>query len=104
MGDAVGRLARRAVVTSDNPRTEEPSAIVRDIVPGLDAHQIPYEIELDRARAIDRAILSASPGDVVLIAGKGHEPYQILGSERREFDDRVEARRALALRRAGRRS
>lgn len=99
MGDAVGRAADRAIVTNDNPRSEQPEAIARAIEPGLRAHAIPYEIELDRAAAIERAIGAASPGDVVLIAGKGHEPYQIIGSERRAFDDRVEARRALALRR-----
>ena len=99
MGDAVGRLAHRAIVTNDNPRSEVPSAIAADIVPGLAPHGIPYEIELDRARAIEHAVHGAAPGDVVLIAGKGHEPYQIVGSERRSFDDRVEARRALSLRR-----
>ncbi|MBK9000080.1 MAG: UDP-N-acetylmuramoyl-L-alanyl-D-glutamate--2,6-diaminopimelate ligase [Myxococcales bacterium] len=101
MGDAVGRLASRAIVTNDNPRSEEPGAIAAAIVPGLAPHGIPFEVELDRARAIERAVLSASAGDVVLIAGKGHEPYQIVGSERRDFDDRAEARRALALRRGG---
>ncbi len=101
MGDAVGRLAHRAIVTNDNPRSEVPSAIAAEIVPGLAPHGIPYEIELDRALAIQRAVQSAAAGDVVLIAGKGHEPYQLMGNERRDFDDRVEARRALARRRGG---
>ncbi len=99
MGDAVGRGADRAIVTNDNPRSEEPAVIAAAIEPGVAAHGIPYEIELDRAAAIERAIAAARPGDVVLVAGKGHEPYQIIGAERRSFDDRVEARRALALRR-----
>jgi UDP-N-acetylmuramoyl-L-alanyl-D-glutamate--2,6-diaminopimelate ligase len=101
MGDAVGRQAHRAIVTNDNPRSEEPEAIAAAIVPGLARHGIPFEVELDRACAIERAVTRAAAGDVVLVAGKGHEPYQIIGSERRDFDDRVEARRALARRRGG---
>ena len=99
MGEVVARLADLALVTSDNPRSERPEQIARDIEPGLREHATPYEVELDRRAAIERAVLEAEPGDVVLIAGKGHEPYQILGAEVRRFDDRVEARRALSLRR-----
>ena len=99
MGQAVAEAATTAIVSNDNPRTEDPAAIARQIEPGLRAGGLPYEVELDRAAAIRRAVLGASPGDVVLIAGKGHEPYQIVGTERRAFDDRVEARRALAARR-----
>jgi UDP-N-acetylmuramoyl-L-alanyl-D-glutamate--2,6-diaminopimelate ligase len=101
MGAAVGRGAARAILTSDNPRSEEPAAIAAAVEVGLHETGSVYEIELDRARAIERAVLSARAGDSVLLAGKGHETYQIIGSERRAFDDRVEARRALALRRAG---
>jgi UDP-N-acetylmuramoyl-L-alanyl-D-glutamate--2,6-diaminopimelate ligase len=101
MGAAVGRGAARAILTSDNPRSEEPAAIAAAVEVGLRQSGSAYEIELDRARAIELAVLSARPGDSVLLAGKGHETYQIIGSERRVFDDRVEARRALALRRAG---
>jgi UDP-N-acetylmuramoyl-L-alanyl-D-glutamate--2,6-diaminopimelate ligase len=100
MGAAVARGARRAILTSDNPRSEDPAAIARQVEVGLRGGAAEYEVELDRARAIERAVLGARPGDSVLIAGKGHEPYQLIGSERRAFDDRVEARRALALRRA----
>jgi UDP-N-acetylmuramoyl-L-alanyl-D-glutamate--2,6-diaminopimelate ligase len=100
MGAAVGRAAARALLTSDNPRSEDPAAIAAQVEAGLRGGTARYEIELDRARAIERAVLEARSGDSVLIAGKGHEPYQIIGSERRAFDDRVEARRALALRRA----
>jgi UDP-N-acetylmuramoyl-L-alanyl-D-glutamate--2,6-diaminopimelate ligase len=104
MGAAVGRAAARAILTSDNPRSEDPAAIARAVEVGLQSGTAHYEVELDRAVAIERAVLEARPGDSVLLAGKGHEPYQIIGSERRPFDDRVEARRALAERRARRRA
>ena len=104
MGAAVGRAAARAILTSDNPRTEDPAAIAHAVELGLRSGTAHYEVELDRAVAIERAVLEARPGDSVLLAGKGHEPYQIIGAERRPFDDRVEARRALAKRRARRRS
>jgi UDP-N-acetylmuramoyl-L-alanyl-D-glutamate--2,6-diaminopimelate ligase len=104
MGAAVAVGADLAILTSDNPRSEQPAAIAREVAAGLEEGPARYELELDRARAIERAVLEAAPGDSVLIAGKGHEPYQIIGSERRPFDDRVEARRALALRRAKGRS
>lgn len=100
MGEAVGRGADYAFVTSDNPRSEQPQAIVDAILPGLDAVSAHYQVELDRSVAIQEAILSAAPGDVVLVAGKGHEDYQIIGAEKRHFDDREEARSALAKRRA----
>jgi UDP-N-acetylmuramoyl-L-alanyl-D-glutamate--2,6-diaminopimelate ligase len=99
MGAAVARLASRAIVTSDNPRSEDPASIVRAIETGFSSSATPYEIELDRARAITRAVLAARPGDAVVLAGKGHETEQIVGAERRPFDDRVEARRALESRR-----
>jgi UDP-N-acetylmuramoyl-L-alanyl-D-glutamate--2,6-diaminopimelate ligase len=89
------------IVTSDNPRTEDPAAIVRDILSGVpEACGAEVETLLDRAEAIARAIQVAKPGDAVIIAGKGHEDYQIVGTERRPFDDRVVARAALAARRA----
>jgi UDP-N-acetylmuramoyl-L-alanyl-D-glutamate--2,6-diaminopimelate ligase len=99
MGEAVGRGADYGYVTSDNPRSEQPQAIVDAILPGLKAAGGKYEVELDRALAIEKAVLAAEPGDVVVIAGKGHEDYQIVGAEKRHFDDREQARRALALRR-----
>jgi UDP-N-acetylmuramoyl-L-alanyl-D-glutamate--2,6-diaminopimelate ligase len=100
MGAAVGAAAGRAILTSDNPRSEDPAVIAAAVEAGLRGGRARYEIELDRARAIERAVLEARTGDSVLIAGKGHEAYQIVGSERRAFDDRVEARRALQARRA----
>jgi UDP-N-acetylmuramoyl-L-alanyl-D-glutamate--2,6-diaminopimelate ligase len=99
MGAAVGRLADYAYLTNDNPRTEEPRAIASAVEVGLREMDANYEVELDRARAIERAISQAGAGDVVLIAGKGHEPYQLIGDQTLAFDDRVEARRALAMRR-----
>ena len=83
------------IATSDNPRTEDPEKILRDVAEGLSGA---YEIEVDRRAAIRSAIRRAKPHDVVVIAGKGHENYQILGHERVAFDDRTEARRALAER------
>jgi UDP-N-acetylmuramoyl-L-alanyl-D-glutamate--2,6-diaminopimelate ligase len=102
MGEAVGRGADLAFVTSDNPRSEAPLAIIDAIVPGLRKVSAAFEVEPDRARAIEQAVLAARPGDVVLLAGKGHEDYQLIGGEKRHFDDREEARRALALRRQAR--
>jgi UDP-N-acetylmuramoyl-L-alanyl-D-glutamate--2,6-diaminopimelate ligase len=99
MGGAVGRLADYAYLTNDNPRSEEPAAIARAVEFGLREMDAKYEVELDRARAIERAISQAEAGDVVLIAGKGHEPYQLIGDRTLPFDDRIEARRALAVRR-----
>lgn len=85
-----------AVVTSDNPRTEDPDAIIANIVSGMAEGSGRYEVEPDRSRAIERAIARAGAGDSVLIAGKGHEDYQIVGRTSYPFDDRVHAARALA--------
>jgi UDP-N-acetylmuramoyl-L-alanyl-D-glutamate--2,6-diaminopimelate ligase len=98
MGRAVAKWADVAVVTTDNARSEDPAAIAQAIVPGL-AGTAKVVVELDRGRAIADAVAKAAPGDVVLIAGKGHETYQIVGGVTRHFDDREEARRALAERR-----
>ncbi len=80
-------LADYAVVTSDNPRTEDPAAIIEDILPGMVGGEDRYEVEADRARAIEVAIKLAKPGDAVLIAGKGHEDYQLVGTQTLHFDD-----------------
>ncbi|MEN9579104.1 MAG: hypothetical protein RJA70_2113 [Pseudomonadota bacterium] len=103
MGRAAREFADYSIVTSDNPRSEDPETIALAIEAGLSTPSGPrvYERCLDRRAAIRRAVLSAAPGDTVLIAGKGHEAYQIVGSEHRPFDDRVEARAALAHRREG---
>ena len=93
MGEVSGRLADLTVVTSDNPRTENPDAIIQQILPGLGSAS--HEIEPDRRRAIEIAIEKARAGDVVLIAGKGHEDCQEIGQERVHFDDREIAREVL---------
>ncbi len=95
MGAAVAELADLAVVTSDNPRTENPRAIIDQILPGVPR---PFLVEVDRAIAIRAAIAEATPGDVVVIAGKGHEDYQIVGTTKHHFDDREQAARAVTLR------
>ncbi len=94
MGKIVAGLADVAVVTSDNPRTENPEQILKDVVAGIPDPVEPIVIG-DRATAIATAIKNAQPGDGVLIAGKGHEDYQILGTEKIHFDDREQARIAL---------
>ena len=97
MGAIAARLADVVVVTSDNPRTEDPGHILEDVVAGIPAES-GARVEPDRAVAIALAIAAAGPDDLVLIAGKGHEDYQILGTEKVHFDDREEARRCLARR------
>ncbi len=97
MGKIAAELADVAVVTSDNPRTEDPERILQDVLAGIPDTLKPIVIA-DRAKAIHTAILDAQPGDGVLIAGKGHEDYQILGTEKIHFDDREQARNALAER------
>ena len=94
MGRIAAELADVAVVTSDNPRTEDPERILQDILAGIPETVKPIVI-CDRATAIRTAILQAQPGDGVLLAGKGHEDYQILGTEKIHFDDREHAREAL---------
>ena len=97
MGEAAARRADVCVVTSDNPRTEDPRSIVDQIVPGVIAGGAKEQvIEVDRRKAIGLALSRASRGDTVLIAGKGHEDYQILGTTKIHFDDREEARAAIA--------
>jgi len=99
MGAIAAQLADRVVVTSDNPRTEDPLSILNDVVAGISAG-IDLVVEVDRARAIALGIAAAEPCDLVLIAGKGHEDYQILGTTKIHFDDREEAERALRLKTA----
>lgn len=94
MGKVAERLADRALVTSDNPRSEAPQAIIDAIVAGMQQ----AEVEADRAVAIERAILEAEAGDVVLLAGKGHENYQEISGIRHHFSDVEQAGAALALR------
>jgi UDP-N-acetylmuramoyl-L-alanyl-D-glutamate--2,6-diaminopimelate ligase len=96
MGRIAAELADKVLVSSDNPRTESPDSIVNEILEGIPdslAHRC--DAEVDRGRAIARVIHEAVPGEVILIAGKGHEDYQIIGTERRDFDYRVCALEAL---------
>ena len=114
MGEIAARDADLAIVTSDNPRTEDPAGIVAMILEGVRSTGSPelalgalpsaargYHVEVDRRRAIRAAAAAAGPGDVLLIAGKGHEDYQIVGTTRAHFDDREEAAAALATAPAG---
>jgi UDP-N-acetylmuramoyl-L-alanyl-D-glutamate--2,6-diaminopimelate ligase len=94
MGRIAANLADQVIVTSDNPRTEHPEAILHDILAGIPDRIKPIVI-CDRAEAIHWAIAQAQAGDGVLLAGKGHEDYQILGTEKIHFDDREQARQAL---------
>ena len=97
MGEVATRLADDVILTSDNPRSEDPQAIIDDIragiPPGRDAT---VAVEPDRRRAIEQAVAEARPGDVVVIAGKGHEPSQTIGDRVLPFDDREVARVSLA--------
>jgi UDP-N-acetylmuramyl tripeptide synthase len=81
------------IVTSDNPRSEDPMRIAREVASG-----IPADIIIDRRAAIRKAIFEAVAGDTVIVAGKGHETYQIVGDETHPFDDRDEVRAAFAAR------
>ncbi len=92
MARAACRHSDHVVATSDNPRTEDPEAILREVAEGLSGS---CEVIVDRRRAIRQAIATAAKEDIVVIAGKGHENYQIVGRERLPFDDRAEARAAL---------
>ncbi len=92
MGEIAARLSSLAVVTSDNPRSENPLTIINDIMVGVQrVPEAAYLVLPDRREAIEKAIRAAGPGDVVVIAGKGHEDYQIIGDRRLHFDDREEA-------------
>jgi UDP-N-acetylmuramoyl-L-alanyl-D-glutamate--2,6-diaminopimelate ligase len=110
MGEVAAKGADLVVVTSDNPRTEDPGAIIAEIVAGVERagmHRLTaaavrrgdhgFVVEADRRAAIALAVAAAAEGDAVLVAGKGHEDYQIVGAERRRFSDREEARRALGI-------
>jgi UDP-N-acetylmuramyl tripeptide synthase len=88
MGEAAGTLSDFCVVTSDNPRTESPSDIIKDIIPGIDGTGCNYIVIEDRKSAIKYALENGHTGDVIVIAGKGHETYQILKDATIHFDER----------------
>ena len=95
MGEAAGRLSDIVVLTSDNPRSEDPLLIINDAIVGVQRSSAKCLVEPDRERAIEIALDQARPGDIVLIAGKGHETTQIMRDRTIEFDDRDVARRIL---------
>ena len=99
MGQVAARHSHLMMVTSDNPRTENPQTILTQIEEGIQSllpeERCPYQIIPDRAEAIHAAVAEAKDGDLLLIAGKGHEDYQILGTRKIHFDDREEARKAI---------
>ncbi len=95
MGQAASEGSDRVILTSDNPRSEDPLAIMNDVMVGIRRNDTPFTIEPDRAAAIGLAIKSAQSGDLVLIAGKGHETYQIFADRTIHFDDREVARAVL---------
>lgn len=96
MGEVAGQLSDFTVLTSDNPRTEDPLRIIADAVVGLQRTSKSYAVEPDRYKAIRRALEEAREGDIVLLTGKGHETYQVVGDEKYPFDDREVAREILA--------
>ncbi|MGI8544175.1 MAG: UDP-N-acetylmuramoyl-L-alanyl-D-glutamate--2,6-diaminopimelate ligase [Aridibacter sp.] len=95
MGEVAGNHSDLVIITSDNPRTEDPLKIISEIEIGIKETDCPYLVNSDRREAIHRAISKAKANDVVIIAGKGHETYQIIGSDKFHFDDREIAKEAL---------
>jgi UDP-N-acetylmuramoyl-L-alanyl-D-glutamate--2,6-diaminopimelate ligase len=95
MGEAAGRGSDFVVLTSDNPRSEDPLSIINDALVGLQRSGVKYSVEADRRKAIALATSEARPGDIVLIAGKGHEKVQIMRDGPHPFDDVEVAREAL---------
>jgi UDP-N-acetylmuramoyl-L-alanyl-D-glutamate--2,6-diaminopimelate ligase len=94
MGGLAEKLADRVYVTDDNPRSESSAAIIEEILAGMQAPET-ARVETDRRQAIRRAIGEAAAGDLVLVAGKGHEDYQLVAGETLHFDDRQEVTEAL---------
>ena len=100
MGAVASRLSDRVILTSDNPRSEDPQSIIKDIERGLVEDNTPWEVELDREQAIVGAIGSARSGDLVVVAGKGHERHQVIGTSTLPFEDVAVVRNALIRRRS----
>lgn len=93
MASVATKYATHAIYTSDNPRSEDPAAILDDMVHGASGKN--YEMIIDRKEAIHHAIAKAKADDIIIIAGKGHETYQIIGKEVHHFDDREVAKEAI---------
>ena len=96
MAAAAAKYADFVIVTSDNPRTEDPQAIIDEILPGLEGYDTPHVTIVNRREAIYYAVRNAQPGDTIVLAGKGHEDYQIIGHEKFHFDEREVVAEALA--------
>ena len=98
MAQEAAKRSDRVIITSDNPRFEDPDAIIADMVAGLDEAGLAKTICItDRSQAIRAAVMMAQPGDVILIAGKGHEPYQDVQGVKHHFDDHEEVRKAFGI-------
>ena len=98
MAQEAVKRSDRVIITSDNPRFEEPQDIINDMLAGLDAEQMTKVVSIvDRREAIRAAAMMAQPGDVILVAGKGHEPYQDVKGVKHHFDDHEEIRKAFGL-------
>jgi UDP-N-acetylmuramoyl-L-alanyl-D-glutamate--2,6-diaminopimelate ligase len=95
MGSVAAKLSDLCIVTSDNPRTENPSQIIKDIVVGFKDSKTPYVVIENRIEAIKYAINNASEGDIIVLAGKGHETYQILNTGKIHLDEREIVKEAL---------
>ena len=89
MGEISGKVADYTIITSDNPRTEDPKAIVDEIEEGIKKTKGKYEVIVDRVEAITKAIEMANKNDIIVLAGKGHEPYQEINGVKHPFDERV---------------
>ena len=100
MGNAAARLSDLAILTSDNPRGEDPMEIIREVEAGMRGGN--YSAIPDRREAIRFALKSAASGDTVIVAGKGHETYQVIGKQTFDFDDRIVVRELLNELAAGR--
>ena len=96
MGEIAVAYADYVIVTSDNPRTEDPAAIIEDILKGMENAKTPYVVLENREEAINFAVKNALPGDIIVLAGKGHETYQVLKNETIRFDEREIVKAALA--------
>jgi UDP-N-acetylmuramoyl-L-alanyl-D-glutamate--2,6-diaminopimelate ligase len=95
MGEAAAEMSDLVILTNDNPRSEDPLRILNDVLVGVRRKDTRHIVEPDREKAIRKAIDEAAPGDIVLLAGKGHETYQILPAGTIRFDDREMARTIL---------
>ena len=89
MGEISGKIADYTIITSDNPRTEDPQKIVDQIEEGIKKTKGKYEVVVDRVEAIEHAIKMANKRDIIILAGKGHEPYQEINGVKHPFDERI---------------